>query len=142
MLTENGSLQLQDFTNRNFQEAFTQVTEGVWHVSGLGHSNAVVLEGNTGVSLIDTLDTLERGERLLHFIREKTGKEVKTVIFTHSHPDHRGIGRREGVVYGEHRAFTAPSTVYQEDSVSRSRPQRKHLRRRNTNGAWSYAICC
>ena len=172
MLTENGSLQLQDFTDRNFQEAFTQVTEGVWHVSGLGHSNAVVLEGNTGVILIDTLDTLERGERLLHFIREKTGKEVKTVIFTHSHPDHRGgagaflgsdpeiiafapktpalegsellqqiqnrrgsrqfgytltdeenisqgIGRREGVVYGEHRAFTAPSTVYQEDSVSR-----------------------
>lgn len=90
MLTENGSLQLQDFTDRNFQEAFTQVTEGVWHVSGLGHSNAVVLEGNTGVILIDTLDTLERGEKLLHFIREKTGKEVKTVIFTHSHPDHRG----------------------------------------------------
>lgn len=172
MLTENGSLQLQDFTDRNFQEAFTQVTEGVWHVSGLGHSNAVVLEGNTGVILIDTLDTLGRGEKLLHFIREKTGKEVKTVIFTHSHPDHRGgagaflgsdpeiiafapktpalegsellqqiqnrrgsrqfgytltdeenisqgIGRREGVVYGEHRAFTAPSTVYQEDSVSR-----------------------
>ena len=82
MLTENGSLQLQDFTDRNFQEAFTQVTEGVWHVSGLGHSNAVVLEGNTGVILIDTLDTLERGEKLLHFIREKTGKEVKTVIFT------------------------------------------------------------
>ena len=52
MLTENGSLQLQDFTDRNFQEAFTQVTEGVWHVSGLGHSNAVVLEGNTGVILI------------------------------------------------------------------------------------------
>ena len=68
MLTENGSLQLQDFTDRNFQEAFTQVTEGVWHVSGLGHSNAVVLEGNTGVILIDTLDTLERGEKLLHFI--------------------------------------------------------------------------
>ena len=31
MLTENGSLQLQDFTDRNFQEAFTQVTEGVWY---------------------------------------------------------------------------------------------------------------
>ena len=60
MLTENGSLQLQDFTDRNFQEASTQVTEGVWHVSGLGHSNAVVMEGNTGVILIDTLDTLER----------------------------------------------------------------------------------
>ena len=90
MLTENGSLQLRDFTEKNFQEAFTRVTDGVWHVSGLGHSNAVVLEGNTQVVLIDTLDTLERGERLLQFIRETTEKEVKTVIYTHSHPDHRG----------------------------------------------------
>lgn len=172
MLTENGSLQLRDFTEKNFQEAFTRVTDGVWHVSGLGHSNAVVLEGNTQVVLIDTLDTLERGERLLQFIRETTGKEVKTVIYTHSHPDHRGgagaflgsnpeiiafapktlplegsemlrqiqnrrgsrqfgytltdeenisqgIGRREGIVYGEHIAFAAPTTVYEEDGVCR-----------------------
>lgn len=172
MLTENGSLQLRDFTEKNFQEAFTRVTDGVWHVSGLGHSNAVVLEGNTQVVLIDTLDTLERGEKLLQFIREATGKEVKTVIYTHSHPDHRGgagaflgsnpeiiafasktlplegsemlrqiqnrrgsrqfgytltdeenisqgIGRREGIVYGEHIAFAAPTTVYEEDGVCR-----------------------
>lgn len=172
MLTENGSLQLRDFTEKNFQEAFTRVTDGVWHVSGLGHSNAVVLEGNTQVVLIDTLDTLERGEKLLQFIRETTGKEVKTVIYTHSHPDHRGgagaflgsnpeiiafapktlplegsemlrqiqnrrgsrqfgytltdeenisqgIGRREGIVYGEHIAFAAPTTVYEEDGVCR-----------------------
>lgn len=172
MLTENGSLQLRDFTEKNFQEAFTRVTDGVWHVSGLGHSNAVVLEGNTQVVLIDTLDTLERGEKLLQFIRETTGKEVKTVIYTHSHPDHRGgagaflgsnpeiiafapktlplegsemlrqiqnrrgsrqfgytltdeenisqgIGRREGIVYGEHIAFAAPTTVYEEDGVRR-----------------------
>lgn len=172
MLTENGSLQLRDFTEKNFQEAFTRVTDGVWHVSGLGHSNAVVLEGNTQVVLIDTLDTLERGEKLLQFIREATGKEVKMVIYTHSHPDHRGgagaflgsnpeiiafapktlplegsellrqiqnrrgsrqfgytltdeenisqgIGRREGIVYGEHIAFAAPTTVYEEDGVYR-----------------------
>lgn len=172
MLTENGSLQLWDFTEKNFQEAFTRVTDGVWHVSGLGHSNAVVLEGNTQVVLIDTLDTLERGEKLLQFIREATGKEVKTVIYTHSHPDHKGgagaflgsnpeiiafapktlplegsellrqiqnrrgsrqfgytltdeenisqgIGRREGIVYGEHIAFAAPTTVYEEDGVCR-----------------------
>ena len=92
MLTENGSLQLQDFTDRNFQEAFTQVTEGVWHVSGLGHSNAVVLEGNTGVILIDTLDTLERGEKLLHFNPGKNGKRSENGNF-HPFPS-RSPGRR------------------------------------------------
>ncbi|MFQ7550363.1 MAG: MBL fold metallo-hydrolase [Blautia marasmi] len=40
--------------------------------------------------LIDTLDTRERGEKLLKIIRENTRQEVGNIIYTHSHPDHRG----------------------------------------------------
>ena len=50
----------------------------------------MVIEGKTGVILIDTLDSLERGRKLLSIIREKTGKDVGTIIYTHGHPDHRG----------------------------------------------------
>ena len=57
---------------------------------GMGHSNAIFIEGNTGVILIDTLDTLGRGERLRDLIKEKTRKEVHTILYTHMHPDHRG----------------------------------------------------
>lgn len=172
MLKENGSQALKDFIDRSFQETCTEVTGGVWHVLGMGHSNAVIVEGNHSVLLIDTLDTLERGQQLLSLIREKTGKEVGTIIYTHGHPDHRGgagaflehdpeiiafapktpalersemlldiqnkrggrqfgyalsdeenisqgIGRREGMVYGEHRAFVPPATVYREEKVVR-----------------------
>lgn len=90
MLTKNGSQMLQAFTAENFQEQFVQVTTGLWHATGLGHSNAVVVEGKTSVLLIDTLDTYERGCRLLAQIEQATHKPVKTIVYTHGHPDHRG----------------------------------------------------
>lgn len=89
MRTDGGDL-LREFTRNNYQEAVTPVCPGVWHVLGLGHSNAVLVEGKSGVILIDTLDTLERGQKLLNIIKRETGKNVKTILYTHSHPDHRG----------------------------------------------------
>lgn len=172
MLIENGNQRLQDFTEKNYKETITEVTKGVWFVSGLGHSNAVFAEAETSVILIDTLDTRERGEKLLKIIRECTNKEVGTIIYTHSHPDHRGgagafvecgpeiiafkpknpvlektellqdiqslrgarqfgytlsdeeaisqgIGPREGITHGEHRAFIPPNTVYDQEQMIR-----------------------
>lgn len=172
MLTEKGSQNLSDFTEKNSHENYVEITKGIWHISGLGHSNAICIEGNSSVILIDTLDSLERGKILLQFIRERIGKSISTVIYTHGHPDHRGgagaftesnpeiiafapitptlaktamlqdiqnqrgsrqfgytltdeenisqgIGRREGIAYGEQRAFVPPTTLYQQDSVVR-----------------------
>lgn len=90
MMIHNGSERLRSFTRENYPERLTQVTPGVWHVLGLGHSNAIFIEGATSVILIDTLDTVERGQRLSAIIQRETGKAVKTIFYTHSHPDHRG----------------------------------------------------
>lgn len=172
MLIENGGQTLRDFTEKNYKETVSEVTKGVWFVSGFGHSNAVFVEGAAGVILIDTLDTLERGQRLSEIIEKNTGKKVKTILYTHGHPDHRGgagafqesaeeiiafepvtavlektellqdiqnlrgkrqfgysltdeeaisqgIGSREGVVYGEHRAFVPPTRVCQQERIVR-----------------------
>ena len=172
MLIENGGQTLRDFTEKNYKETVSEVTKGVWFVSGFGHSNAVFVEGAAGVMLIDTLDTLERGQRLSEIIEKNTGKKVKTILYTHGHPDHRGgagafqesaeeiiafepvtavlektellqdiqnlrgkrqfgysltdeeaisqgIGPREGVVYGEHRAFVPPTRVCQQERIVR-----------------------
>lgn len=90
MLKPNGAAELAAFTERSYQERITEVVPGILHVLGVGHSNAVIIEGRTGVILIDTLDTLERGRRLLEIVRSRTDKPVKTIIYTHGHPDHRG----------------------------------------------------
>lgn len=90
MLSINGEKQLREFTINNYQKQFLKVTDGVWFVIGLGHSNAICIEAKHSVILIDTLDTLQRGNEVYHFIQKTIGKPVKTIIFTHGHPDHRG----------------------------------------------------
>jgi len=92
MLTKDGARQLQEYSRRSFQRSVTQVAPGVWFAAGLGHSNAIFVEGARGVILVDALDTLERGQKLRALITEKTGKRVHTLIYTHSHPDHRWGG--------------------------------------------------
>lgn len=172
VLIRDGERRLRDFSRQSYREEVREVAPGVWFVLGMGHSNAVFIEGRTGVLLVDTLDTLKRGEKLRAVIGEKTGKEVKTIFYTHGHPDHRGgagafsdsvseiiafapaspalkysgyleeigrrrgerqfgygltdeeaisqgIGPREGITHGEHRAFVAPTTLYQQSRVVR-----------------------
>ena len=90
MLIQNGAERLKSFAENNFQETIREIEKGVWHVLGIGHSNATIVEGNSGVILIDCFETVERGIALKQIVREKTGKEVHTIIYTHGHIDHRG----------------------------------------------------
>ena len=86
---------LRDFAARAFPRRVTEVVAGiVFHVTGYGHSNAVFIIGATSVILVDTLDTDYRVENLKALIAEHTDKPIKTIIYTHSHPDHRGGGAR------------------------------------------------
>lgn len=90
MLRNDGEERLKEFAATAYPEKITDICEGIYHVMGVGHSNAIVIEGKTTVILIDTLDTDYRGEQLRKIIATRTNKPVKTIIFTHGHPDHRG----------------------------------------------------
>lgn len=85
-----GEQRLKEFTEKNYQKTITKVNDRIYHFLGYGHSNAVAVIGETSVILIDTLDCDGYGQDLKHEISHITDKPVKTLIYTHGHPDHRG----------------------------------------------------
>ena len=59
-----------------------RISDRITHFVGYGHSNAILVEGDTSLILIDTLDSNERAKRLRHEIEAMTGKVVdrKSVV--------------------------------------------------------------
>lgn len=90
MLKNDGEKQLKQFHDEMFQKETYKINDRITYYCGYGHSNCVVIEGDKSTVLIDALDSNARGERLKSVLSENTDKPIKTIIFTHSHPDHRG----------------------------------------------------
>lgn len=164
---------LKKYFERSFKKKRTEIDGRIYHFLGYGHSNATAILGNTSWILVDTLDTDKRAARMYEELKHIADVPVKTIIFTHSHPDHRGgsgafrntaeeiiafspvgktlpyydridaflkqrgiyqhgygltdeeavcqgIGPREGIVQNDGvYDFLTPTTVYQEESITR-----------------------
>lgn len=85
-----GEQRLKAFATQYSQQVLEVVPNKVYHVVGYGHSNATFIIGSDSVILVDTLDSDVRGVALKKLIATYTDKPVKTIIYTHIHPDHRG----------------------------------------------------
>jgi alkyl sulfatase BDS1-like metallo-beta-lactamase superfamily hydrolase len=68
-----------------------EVTDGIYQVRGIEISNMTLVEGETGVIVIDPLVSAECAAAGLALYREHRGdRPVTAVIYTHSHIDHFG----------------------------------------------------
>ncbi|WP_370305332.1 alkyl sulfatase dimerization domain-containing protein [Sinimarinibacterium flocculans] len=76
-----------------FEQGVFEVTDGVHVAIGFGIANSILLEGDDGVIIVDTMETAESARVVLAAFREITDKPVKALIYTHSHPDHIGGAR-------------------------------------------------
>ncbi|HTR86294.1 MAG TPA: alkyl sulfatase dimerization domain-containing protein [Reyranella sp.] len=75
----------------NMANGLFKVTERVYQLRGFDLANMTVLEGDTGVILIDPLTTAEPARAALaHYYAHRPRKPVVAVIYTHSHVDHYG----------------------------------------------------
>ena len=90
MLKKDGELLLEEFAMEAYPKSIIKVSEGIYHVIGYGHSNSIVIEGKSSLILVDTLDSSYRAKAMKEDIEKITKKPVKTIIYTHGHPDHRG----------------------------------------------------
>jgi alkyl sulfatase BDS1-like metallo-beta-lactamase superfamily hydrolase len=68
-----------------------EVSEGIYQIRGLDLSNMTLIEGETGVIVIDPLISAETAAAGLALYREHRGdRPVTGVIYSHSHIDHFG----------------------------------------------------
>ena len=81
----------------NAKNGLFKVTDGVYQVRGLSVSNMTIVEGRTGIIVIDTLFTPGAAREALNlYFANRPHKPVVAVIYTHSHVDHYGCA--SGVV--------------------------------------------
>ncbi|MFJ6852887.1 alkyl/aryl-sulfatase [Streptomyces sp. NPDC091271] len=76
------------------KQGLFEVTDGIYQVRNLDLSNMTLVEGDTGVVVIDPLISAETAATALALYREHRGdRPVTGLIYTHSHGDHFGGSR-------------------------------------------------
>ncbi|HUB21394.1 MAG TPA: alkyl sulfatase dimerization domain-containing protein [Streptosporangiaceae bacterium] len=73
------------------RQGLFEVTDGIYQVRGYDLSNMSIIEGDTGIIVIDPLISAETAAAALALYRKHRGdRPVVAVIHTHSHIDHFG----------------------------------------------------
>jgi len=71
-----------------FTKGVETVVENVHVAIGYGISNSIMIEGDDGLIIVDTMTTREEAKEVLAEFRTLSAKPVRAIIYTHSHPDH------------------------------------------------------
>src|SRR5499427_9264096 len=75
----------------NHLHGLFKVVEGVYQVRGIDLSNITILEGDTGLIVVDTLVSVETAKAALDlYYQHRPRRPVVAVIYTHPHADHFG----------------------------------------------------
>ena len=75
----------------NAQVGLFKVMEGVYQLRGFDIANMTIIEGKTGLILVDPLSSRESSTFALDFARKHLGnKPVTGLVLTHAHADHFG----------------------------------------------------
>ena len=71
-----------------FKKGVEKVGGNIFVAIGYGIANSIMIEGDDGVIIVDTMTTMEEAAEVLAEFRKITSKPIKAIIYTHSHPDH------------------------------------------------------
>ena len=99
-----------------------KVVDGVYQVRNNDIANLTVIEGDTGLVVVDCMASVEAARQSMAMIREHVSdKPVAAVIYTHTHIDH--YGGVKGVVSAEDVAsgkvpIIAPGTIASFDKYA------------------------
>lgn len=99
-----------------FKQGVVKVTEGVHVAIGYGLANSILIEGEDGLIIVDTMESAEAARPVKAAFDEISSKPVKAIIYTHNHADHV-FGA--GVLAGEDQpdVYSHASTIYYLERV-------------------------
>src|SRR3954469_4383448 len=117
--TVNPSLWRQ--SRLNMQHGLFEVVPGIYQVRGLDIANMTLIEGDSGVIVVDTLTSIEGARAALELYYKHRGQRpVAAVIFTHTHTDHwggaRGVLEEDALATG--RVPVIAPNLFMEHAVS------------------------
>lgn len=79
------------------KQGLFEITDGIYQIRGVDIANMTIVEGQTGIIVIDPLVSIECAEVALALYRKHRGdREVTAVMYSHSHLDH--FGGAQGVL--------------------------------------------
>ncbi len=84
--------------SHQFARKLHEVTDGVWCHVGSCLGNSTMIEGETGLIIVDTGDCIEQSQQQNEDFREASSKPVSALIYTHSH---YALGSRTYVPLGQ-----------------------------------------
>ena len=105
-----------------FTRGVEKVGDRVYVAIGFGLANSIMIEGDDGLIIVDTMESCEAASEVLAEFRKVSDKPVKAIIYTHNHADH--IFGAEVFTQGKDVEIYAHETTayYVERLVSKMRP--------------------
>jgi alkyl sulfatase BDS1-like metallo-beta-lactamase superfamily hydrolase len=82
-----GSAELEAHS-AEFERAVIEVTDGVYVAVGYALANTIMIEGDDGVIIVDTTESMSAAKEVKAEFDKITDKPVKAIIYTHNHTDH------------------------------------------------------
>jgi len=76
-----------------FRRELVKAADNVYVAVGYGIANSIMLVGDDGIVIVDTMEDEATAQAVLAEFRKITDKPVKALVYTHSHPDHIGGAR-------------------------------------------------
>jgi len=71
-----------------FEQQVVQVGDNIHVAVGYGLANSIMIEGDDGLIIVDTLESKDVAKRVLAEFRKISDKPIKAIVLTHNHSDH------------------------------------------------------
>ncbi len=100
-----------------FAQEVIRIGDRIHTAVGYGLANSIMIEGDTGIIIVDTMESQETANRVMKEFRKITRKPVKAIIYTHSHSDHT-FGARAFAENSSPDIFSHESTLAMLDELA------------------------